>query len=113
MKMIHAYIRPARAERVLDRLAELGMHNATLTHVTSVGPNSTDPDSSKLNLEYGRAGSRTVKIEFFCPDEWESKCVAILCEAASTHHAGDGVVMVADIEKLVQVQTGELIGDSK
>ena len=113
MKMIHAYIRPARAERVLDRLAELGMHNATLTHVTSVGPDSADPSSSKVNLEYGRAANRSVKIEFFCPDEWESKCVAILCEAASTHHAGDGVVMVADIEQLVQIQTGKPIGDKK
>lgn len=113
MKSIQAYVRPDRAAKVLDRLAEIGMEHAAITPVKSVGSASADPATAKVSFEYGRPASAMVKIEFFAPDRFAQMCVKLICDGACTHHPGDGVVTVWDAEAMVRIRTGEPINEDR
>jgi nitrogen regulatory protein PII len=106
MKYIVAFIRSSRIEAVLDGLDELGAHNSALTHVTAVGPATSDPGRSKMNIEYVRATSEMVRLEFYCPRKLSDQAIEIVQKNARTHQAGDGIISVMAVEKLTVIHSG-------
>ena len=104
MKEIKAYLRGERAGEVLDALGNAGIPNATLTHVLAVGPN-VDKDSGRVSLEFGRRVNRMVRLELICPDRDEVRLVEVIRAAACTGTPGDGVVSVANVNRLVKIRS--------
>ena len=47
------------------------------------------------------------KLELFCADAAAEEFVRAIQQAAHTGNPGDGVVMVADVSRVVRVRTGE------
>ncbi|MBE0618738.1 MAG: P-II family nitrogen regulator [Proteobacteria bacterium] len=105
MKEIKAFIRAERAGEVLDALAQAGIVNTTLTHVLAVGPH-VDADRSKVSLEFGRPVNRMVKLELLCPDRDEHRLLEVVRRAACTGQPGDGVLSVANVNRLVKIRDG-------
>ncbi|GAB4259013.1 MAG: hypothetical protein Kow0092_06970 [Deferrisomatales bacterium] len=106
MKLIRAYVRITRADKVLDALTEAGILHATLTHVIAVGPH-IDPDKSRVSVEFGRKANRMVKLELICADRDETKMVELIRDAACTRQPGDGVITVQNLNRLVKIRTAE------
>ena len=106
MKEIKAYLRAERADEVLDVLGNAGIPNASLTHVLAVGPN-IDQDRGRVSLEFGRRVNRIVKLELICPDRDEAQLVETIRAAACTGAHGDGVISVANVNRLVKIRTAE------
>jgi nitrogen regulatory protein P-II 1 len=104
LKEIKAYLRVERADEVLDILADAGIPNATLTHVLAAGPNMAR-DESRVSLEFGRRMNRMVKLELICPDRDEARLVETIRAAACTGEPGDGVISVANVNRLVKIRT--------
>ena len=102
MKEIKAFIRAERAEEVLDALAEVGIANATLTHVLSWGPH-VDPGRGKVSLEFGREVNLMVKLEVICPDQEEDRLLEVARRAACTGQSGDGVISVTTVNRFVKI----------
>ncbi|MBU0730561.1 MAG: P-II family nitrogen regulator [Proteobacteria bacterium] len=104
MKEIKAYIRTPRTDEVLSALHESGINNATLTCVFAVGPN-IDADDSTVNLEFGRSVNRMVKLEVICSDRQEAMIVETIRKAAHTGKPGDGIISVANLNRVVKIRT--------
>jgi len=103
MKKITAVIREEAAQTILDLLAQIGMQNATVSEVTAVGPQANDPDSSKLDITLGRLSKKMLKLEFFTPEEYLQRVVAIVLSGADTNRAGDGVLSVTEVTDLYRI----------
>ncbi len=111
MKEIKAYIRGDRALKALDALTEAGMKHATLTHVMAVGTEA-ECDKAEMNIEFGCWVSRMVMLEVICLDKDELKIVEVIRKAACTHQPGDGIITVANVNRLVKVRTAAVSVDA-
>ena len=111
MKEIKAYIRCDRALKALDALGEAGMNHATLTHVFAVGAEA-DCDQAEMNIEFGCQVNRMVKLEVICLDKDELKIVELIRKAACTLQPGDGIITVANVNRLVKVRTAAVSIDA-
>lgn len=106
MKEIKAIIRKDRVEDVVAALRGAGVPRLTLTHVHSLG-SGVDPEDYRLSFEEGSAYTEKTKLELVCRAEDVDDLIEILCGRCRTGHRGDGVVFVSDIERAVNVRTGE------
>jgi len=104
MKEIKAYIRCERALKVRDALCEAGMDHATLTHVLAVGAEA-ECDQAEMNIEFGCKVNRMVKLEVICLDKDELKIVELIRKAACTFQPGDGIITVANVNRLIKIRT--------
>lgn len=103
MKEIKAIVREERITEVLDTLGDAGIVNATLTHVLAMGPN-IDRDEKRINVKFGRRVNRMVKLELICPDKDEGRLVDLIREPCCTGRAGDGIIAVKNINRLVKIR---------
>ncbi|UCF90869.1 MAG: P-II family nitrogen regulator [Desulfobacterales bacterium] len=105
MKAIKAFIRSNRAPAALDALCEAGITHATLTEVLAVGA-GTDSAQGEVNIELGRKVHRMVQLEVICLDKDELRAVELIRKAACTMRPGDGIITVANVNRVVKVRTG-------
>jgi nitrogen regulatory protein PII len=111
MKEIKAYIRCERALKALDALGEAGIEHATLTHVLAVGAEA-EGNQAEMNIEFGCRINRMVKLEVICLDKDELKIVELIRKAACTLQPGDGIITVANINRIVKVRTAAVSVDA-
>lgn len=104
MKEIKAYIRPEMIDRVISELERAGVKGMTVIDVSSLG-GWTDPEKSKLSIEYCEKYCSSVKIELVCSDNELDKFVNIILEKAHTGKKGDGKIFVSDITDSISIRT--------
>ncbi|CAB1074563.1 hypothetical protein JY97_17565 [Alkalispirochaeta odontotermitis] len=104
MKEIKAYIRGERAAAVQAALAEAGISRLTLSHVMAVGDKG-DVDQSKASIEFGCYVNRRVRVEVICLDKDEARTVELVRKAASTGQPGDGIITVANVNRLINIRS--------
>ena len=107
MKEIKAIIQPHMLTRVLDRLhAQPHFPGVTVSDCQGQGRGKGAggqyvPDETTIEL------FAKTKLEIFCTDEACDRLVAVIQAAAHTGNPGDGVIMVADLPRVVRIRTGE------
>lgn len=65
----------------------------------------TDPERSKLSIEYCEKYCSSVKIEMVCSDEEAEKYFNIILENAHTGQKGDGKIFISDITESISIRT--------
>lgn len=105
MKEIKAYIRCERAEAVVHALEQAGVRGLTLIDVMAVGEN-IDLKNYKFSIACVERYQKVGKLEMICEDKEVDRYVDIIREAACTHSKGDGIICVADVDRLVKIRTG-------
>jgi nitrogen regulatory protein P-II 1 len=106
MKEIKAYIRPDMAERVLSALEQGGVKGMTVIDVSTLGE-WTDPERSKLSIEFCEKYCSSVKIELVCADEDVKKYTDIILDKAHTGRKGDGKIFISDISEAISIRNKE------
>jgi len=106
MKEIKAYIRPDMTERVISALEQGGVKGMTVIDVSTLG-GWTDPERSKLSIEYCEKYCSSVKIELVCTENEVDKYSNIILEKAHTGRKGDGKIFVSDISESISIRTKE------
>jgi nitrogen regulatory protein P-II 1 len=107
MKEVKAIIQPHVLGRVLDALHRLPhFAGATVSDCQGQGRGRGtgghyEPSEETVFL------AKKVKLELFCSDPTCDEVVRAIREAAHTGNPGDGVVTVADLDRVVRVRTGE------
>lgn len=107
MKEIKAILQPHTLTRVMEALH-------TLPHF----PGVTVSDCQGQGRGRGRGGSyvpnqetiffeKKSKLEILCADALWAEIVEVIRRAAHTGNPGDGVIMVADLHRVVRIRTGE------
>ena len=107
MKEIKAIIQPHMASKVVEAL-----------HALPHFPGVTVSDCQGQGRGGGVGGQfeatqetiffdKMTKLELFCADAISDDLVEVIQVAAHTGNAGDGVIMVADLPRVVRIRTGE------
>lgn len=107
MKEIKAVIQPHMLSRVMEAL-----------HAVPHFPGVTVSDCQGQGRGLGKGGqfeatnetvffAKKVKLELFCADAVCDDLVEVIQVAARTGNAGDGVIMVVDLPRVVRIRTGQ------
>ena len=107
MKEIKAVIQPHMLAKVMEAL-----------HAVPHFPGITVSDCQGQGRGRGTGGQfeatqetiffkKMTKLELFCADEVCDDLVEIIQAAAHTGNSGDGVIMVADLPRVVRIRTGQ------
>lgn len=104
MKEIKAYIRPSMADRVISALELAGVPGMTVIDVSTLGK-WTDPERSKLSMEFCEKYCTAIKIELVCSENELEKFVNVILEKAFTGQKGDGKIFVSEITDAYSIRT--------
>jgi nitrogen regulatory protein PII len=104
MKEIKAYVRIERAAKILEVLREAGITHGMLSHVICTGT-GLDDENAKMNIEFGCQVQPMVKLEIICLDKDERTAVDLIQKAGCTGRPGDGIVLVSNINRFMNIQT--------
>lgn len=108
MKEIKAIIQPHMLNKVMSAL-----------HALAHFPGVTISDCQGQGRGRGKGGhfeasspdavflSKRVKLEIFCADSACDDLVRVIQTAAHTGNPGDGVIMVAELPRVVRIRTGQ------
>lgn len=106
MKEIKAIVRTNRVQAVVKALDEAGVPRLLICHVHSLGV-GVDPEDFRVSFEEGATYTEKCKVEVACGDAEVDVVVAAISAAARTGQAGDGIIMVSDVERVTNVRTGD------
>ncbi len=107
MKEVKAVLQPHVLNRVVDAL-----------HALPHFPGVTVSDCQGQGRGRGKQGSfvpdadtiffsKKCRLEIFCADALCDEIVQVIQRAAHTGNAGDGVIMVADLSRVVRIRTAQ------
>ncbi len=107
MKEIKAILQPHVLDRVLTAL-----------HGLSHFPGVTVSDCQGQGRGRGKGGafradedtiffSKKSKLEIFCADDVCDSLVDTIAKVAHTGNPGDGIIMIADLSRVVRIRTGQ------
>ncbi|NIM50969.1 MAG: P-II family nitrogen regulator [Gemmatimonadales bacterium] len=102
---IKAVVRIELTEQVVTALKEAGVPRLTVTHVRSVG-SGVDPKNTKFSLELGTGYTEKALVQFVCDARRVEYLVGTITKHGQTGTAGDGVVFVTPVDRVVKIRTG-------
>lgn len=107
MKEIKAILQPHALERVMKALHELE-HFPGVTVSDCQGQGRGRGEHGRFVADEGTIFfARRCKLEIFCADAALDEIVTAIRRAAHTGNPGDGVIMVADLPRVVRIRSGE------
>jgi len=104
MKEIKAFVKPFKVNDILNQLLQAGFPNITVSMAEGTGNFKTD--ESSLSTRFSITDSKVAKIEIVCNDSDVEKIVQIISTFGHTGNHGDGIIFVAEVEKVYKVKTG-------
>ena len=108
MKEIKAYVRPDRLTNIVTRLEEEGARDLTVTRVDAIGALAdSEKDRLRIFRNYSEKYSDIAKIEIVCADAEVDRFVSVLRESSYTGERGDGRIFVVNVERAINIRTGE------
>ncbi len=106
MKLIIAIIKPFKLDDVREALSDIGAHGMTVTEVKGFGRQRGHTELYR-GAEYVVDFQPKTKIELAVADEDADRVIETIVDAARTGQVGDGKILVADLEHIVRIRTGE------
>jgi nitrogen regulatory protein P-II 1 len=108
MKEIKAYVKEIFLEHVLGRLTEEGASDVAVSHVVAIGAFADDEQFRlKMFRQYWEKYSDIAKVEIVCADDEVDRFVRVLRERSYTGEQGDGRIFILNIERAINIRTGE------
>jgi nitrogen regulatory protein PII len=102
MRMIIAYVRPLRASAVIRALHKAGVGGLTVYAVRGISGEKSTFLHSSYPFEPTHL-PESVKIEVICDEEKTDQIVALIAKEAKTGAAGDGIIAIQNIERVVRI----------
>ena len=106
MKMIVAYIQPARLNAVKQKLFEANVHRMSITNALGCGQQKGYHESYRgADVEVNLL--KKVRIEIAVNDDFLKPTIDAIVEGAKTGNIGDGKIFVTALEECIRIRTGE------
>jgi nitrogen regulatory protein P-II 1 len=109
MKKIEAIIRESKLGRVRDALDLKGLHGMTITQARGLGAQagrSTTYRGAQHRIDF----VPRVKVEIVVDDEHADAVVDTIYETAHTGEVGDGRILIANLQEVIHIRTGQVEG---
>jgi len=108
MKEIKAYVRPDLLETIVRRLEEAGAKDLTVIRVDALGRMADfEKDRGHVLRKYAEKYSKIAKLEIVCLAEQADRFIGIIQEAGRLGESGDGRIFVGNIDRAVNIRTGQ------
>ena len=104
MKRVEATIDPFKLDEVRACLELLGVGGATINEVVSFGSNLGAPS---VGTRWPAGCIPQVQLSAVVADAFAAEVLEAIVAAARTGRAGDGRIVIAPVEEVVRVRTGE------
>jgi nitrogen regulatory protein PII len=106
MKEIKAYVRPDGFDPVIRALEEAGARDITVIRVDALGAVAdAEANQHRILRRYDERYSRMAKVEIVCRDGEAGPFAEAIRSAAHTGRSGDGRVIMAPIERAINIRT--------
>jgi nitrogen regulatory protein P-II 1 len=107
MKEIKAIIQPHMLSKVMSALHALP-HFPGVTVSDCQGQGRGRGEGGRyLATEETIFFAKRIKLEIFCDDAVSDELVSLIQRIAQTGNPGDGVIMVADLSRVVRIRSGQ------
>lgn len=107
MKLIKAYVRHRKTEKIYNALKNAGFCCMTLVECEGTGQYS-DKENDHISDKYPYADAyRVIKIEILVAEEHIEKVVDIVKQNGRTGYRGDGIIIISPVEEVYKVRTDE------
>ena len=106
LKFMVAIIKPLKLDDVLETLAKLGIHGATVTEAQDYGQRGQT--EIYRGLQYTPKFLPMLKIEAAVPNDCVEAVVASISSVVRTGQADDGKIFVFDLEYARHMRIGEV-----
>lgn len=107
MKEIKAILQPHMLHKVMDALHALPhFPGVTLSDCLGQG-RGRGAGGQYIATEQTIEFAKMTKLELFCADACAEEIAHVIQLAAHTGNAGDGVIMVADLPRVIRIRTGQ------
>lgn len=106
MKLVIAYIQPAKLDDVKSALFEKDIKKMSVTNYLGCGQQAGYTESYRgTMLEVNLL--KKLRIEIAVNEEYVDACIDAIVSGARTGSIGDGKIFVVPIEQCVRIRTGE------
>lgn len=107
MKEIKAIIQPHMLSKVMDALHALP-HFPGVTISDCLGQGRGQGAGGEYVATEQTIGfAKMTKLELFCADALGDELARVIQKAAHTGNPGDGVIMIAELPRVVRIRTGQ------
>ena len=106
MKLLKAYIRTTRVDKVIQALRAAGAPGITISSVHGVGY-GYEPFLFTLAPNEIRKAPQVAKVEVVCSNETVDLLITAVLASAHTGYPGDGIIFVTPVERAVKIRTGD------
>ncbi len=106
LKEVKAIVRTDSVPSLIRVLESRGVTRFFISHIHVLGA-GVDPERFRLSLDEGKAYSEKAKIEFVCKAEAVDVILDDIRVAAGTRHRGDGIIAVSNLDRIMNVHTGD------
>jgi len=111
MKKIEAIVRASKFDEVKDALAEREIYFFTFYEVKGYGHQKGESRSYRGTV-YDVGYIARVKLEILVSESFVAAAIDAIESAAKTGEKGDGLIYVSDLEKTVNIRTGNTGGEA-
>jgi len=107
MKEIKAIIQPHMLSKVMDALRALPhFPGVTVSDCLGAG-RGRGPGGQFVATEQTIGFRKMAKLELFCSDAGADEIARLIQQTAHTGNPGDGVIMVAELPRVIRIRTGQ------
>jgi len=106
MKKVEAIIKPFKLDDVRQALSDIGITGMTASEVKGFGRQKGHTELYR-GAEYVIDFLPKVKIEVVIGADLVDQAIEAITNAARTGKIGDGKIFVYDVERVIQIRTGE------
>jgi len=111
MKLVIAYIQPAKLNDVKRALDEAQIHKMSVTNALGCGQQRGYSESYRgVPIEVNLL--KKVRLEIGVNDEFLEPTIDAILNAARTGEIGDGKVFVIELAECIRIRTGETGGEA-
>jgi nitrogen regulatory protein P-II 1 len=103
MKMISAYVKPARSAALIRQLHKAGVGGLTAYMVRGMSGEAATFLYSKRPFEVNHL-PESLKIEVICEEGSVDTIVALIAQGARTGAPGDGIIAIQDVQRVVRIR---------
>ena len=111
MKLVTAIVKPFKLDDVRESLSEIGVQGITVTEVKGFGRQKGHTELYR-GAEYVVDFLPKVKIEAAVTEEMVDQVVEAITKVASTGKIGDGKIVIAPLDEVIRIRTGETGADA-
>lgn len=106
MKLVTAFVKPHRVDKIKEGLQEVGVGGLTYTEVHGYGRQKGHTEVYR-GAEYEVEFVPKARLDVLCASEVVDQVVDMIVKQARTGEVGDGKVFVTQVDRIVRIRTGE------